>query len=77
MDIKNRLNDVFCEVFDDEKISVNEKTTAKDVEDWDSLSHIRLIAAVEAEFRIKFSMKEVSTMKNVGEMILILSERGK
>ncbi len=72
-----RLNEVFRDVFDDEKITVDEKTTADDIEDWDSLEHINLIEAIEQEFRMRFKMKEVSGMKNVGEMAELIGERGK
>lgn len=72
-----RLNEVFRDVFGDPSLSVNEKTTSSDIEDWDSLEHINLIAAVENEFGLRFKMREVSGMKNVGEMIAIISERGK
>jgi acyl carrier protein len=74
-DIIERLNEVFQNVFDDDDITVDRDTTADDIDDWDSLEHIRLIAAVEREFGIKFTMKEVSAMKNVGEMIDIIAER--
>ena len=66
------LNEVFQDVFDDESITVNEETTADDIEDWDSLEHINLIAAVEQEFGMKFTMGQVVTMKNVGEMADII-----
>ena len=72
-----RLNKVFRDVFDDDSITVNPKTTANDIEDWDSLEHITLIAAVEKEFKMKFKMGEISSMKNVGEMAGIVSARGK
>lgn len=72
-----RLNEVFRDVFGDSSISVTEKTTADDIEDWDSLAHISLVAAVEAEFGLRFKMREVSAMKNVGDMINIISERGR
>ena len=72
-----KLNGVFCEVFDDEDIVIGETTTAEDIEDWDSLEHITLVAAVESEFGVKFSMGQVMTLKNVGEMVdLILSKLG-
>ncbi len=74
--INERLNEVFQNVFDDEDIVVDRDTTADDIDDWDSLEHIRLIAAVEREFGVKFTMKEVSAMKNVGEMMDIIAERG-
>lgn len=71
------LNEVFCEVFDDDGIVITREMTADDIEDWDSLEHITLIGAVERRFGIRFTMKEVSSMKNVGEMIDIISERAK
>ncbi len=73
-EIYEKLCEVFEEVFDEE-IKVSAETTAEDVEDWDSLSHITLIAAVEEAFGIKFKMKEVSAMKNVGEMVTIIKDR--
>ncbi len=75
-EIFERLETVFEDVFD-EKIKLTPKTTADDVDDWDSLSHITLIAAIEDEFGMKFKMKEVSSMKNVGEMVAIIAERAK
>jgi acyl carrier protein len=74
-EITERLNEVFRDVFDDDSICVNENTTSADIEDWDSIEHINLIAAVENEFGIRFKMREVSGMKNVGEMIAIISSR--
>ena len=64
-----RLNAVFQDVFDDEDITVNDATTSADIEDWDSLEHINLVSAVEKEFGVKFTMGQVVTMKNVGEMV--------
>ncbi len=74
-EIYNALDEVFQEVFDDDEIHVNESTTADDIEDWDSLEHINLVVAVENKFGIKFNMNEVTTMKNVGEMVDIILER--
>ncbi len=76
-EIFSRLNSIFRKVFDDKSITVSRKTTAKDIEDWDSLEHITLIGAVEREFKVKFTMKEVSSMKNVGEMADIIAARSK
>lgn len=71
-DVFKTLNEVFQDVFDDETITVNDSTTSEDVEEWDSLEHINLIAAVEQEFGMKFTMGQVVTMKNVGEMADII-----
>lgn len=73
--IFENLNEIFRDVFDDEDINVNEDTTSADVEGWDSLEHINLIVAVEKHFNMKFSMGEVTTMKNVGAMVDIIEAR--
>ncbi len=74
-EIYKRLTEVFRDVFDDETIEINDNTTANDIEDWDSIEHITLVGAVENEFGIRFKMGEVSTMKNVGEMVDIIASR--
>lgn len=63
------LNEVFRDVFDDDEITVNEQTTAEDIDDWDSLAQISLIAAIESEFGIRFDMKTALNLKNAGEMV--------
>lgn len=75
-DVYGRLNEVFRDVFDDDRITVTAATTADDIEDWDSIEHINLIGAVEDEFGLRFKMGEVSGMKNVGEMAAIILARG-
>ncbi|MBO4815846.1 MAG: acyl carrier protein [Clostridia bacterium] len=74
-EIYKELDEVFQDVFDDDTIHVNEETTAKDIEDWDSLEHINLVVAIETKFGIKFNMNEVTSMKNVGEMVDVILER--
>lgn len=76
-EVFKRLTDVFRDVFDDEEITLNEETTADDIEDWDSFEHINLVVAVEEEFSFKIPMGKVVTMKNVGEMVDIILELGK
>jgi acyl carrier protein len=72
-----KLNEVFRDVFDDESITVTDATTANDIDDWDSLEHINLLAAIEQEFGMKFNMGQVVSMKNVGEMAdIIISKIG-
>lgn len=68
-DILKKVNEVFKDIFDDDNIVVSDATTAGDVDDWDSLTHITLIATVEEAFNIKFEMAEIISFKNVGEMI--------
>ncbi len=75
--IYEKLNKVFRDVFDDDTITVGPKTTANDIEDWDSLEHITLMTAVQKAFKVKFTMGEISSMKNVGEMVKIIAARAK
>ena len=63
-----RLNNVFRDVFDNESISVNEQTSQDDIDEWDSLAQISLIAAVENEFGIRFDIKNALKMKTAGQI---------
>ena len=67
--VLEKLQEIFRDVFDDEGIILTHETTAKDIEDWDSLAHINLILAIKEEFAIDFSLEEVSEYKNVGDMV--------
>lgn len=74
-EVLDKLNEIFRDEFDDESIQVTEGTTANDIDGWDSLAHISLLAAIEDEFNMKFTMGEVTGMKNVGEMTDIVLSR--
>ena len=75
-EVFEKLDQVFQDVFDDESLHVTDESTAADVDGWDSLEHIDLMASVERAFGIRFSMGEITRMKNVGEMAdLILEKR--
>jgi len=75
MDIQQRLTGVFREVFDDGALTVRPDMTASDVENWDSLTHIDLITAVEREFKIRFTTGEVTSMKNAGDFITLIQKK--
>lgn len=72
-EIFKKLNEVFSDVFD-EDIVVTDATTSADIAEWDSLTHITLISEIEDTFGIKFSMKDVLGMANVGEMADIIEK---
>ncbi len=63
------LTGVFQQVFEDDTLRINEKTTADDIDGWDSLSHVNLIVAVETTFNVRFTQKELLTFKNVGDLV--------
>ena len=73
-EIYERLNEVFRDVFGEDDITVADETTAADITGWDSLRHITLLAAIEDEFDIEFSMGQTVKMKNVGEMVDFIEE---
>ena len=71
-DIYRKLGDVFQDVFDDDSIVLRPELTAADVAEWDSLTHIRLMLAIEKRFGIKFTASEISKLKNVGELVELI-----
>jgi acyl carrier protein len=73
--IKQRLTPIFQDVFDDSALEVRDDMTAKDVEAWDSLTHVDLIVAVEKEFKIKLTTAEVRKLQNVGDFIRLIREK--
>jgi len=70
-----RMADIFEDVFDEESIEVTPTLSAKDVESWDSLTHIRLILTIEKAFKIKFSTSEVGKLENVGDLVTLIRAR--
>jgi acyl carrier protein len=66
--LAERLTDVFREVFDDPNVELRDETVAADIEDWDSLNHVKLVVAIEERFGIKFSNREIGSWKNVGDI---------
>ncbi len=74
-EIKKRLNPIFGKVFKDTSIVVSEDTTSNDIENWSSLNHMDLIHAVDSEFHIKFNLREVIRMDNVGDLIKTIQSK--
>ena len=66
------LTEIFQDVFDNDDVIATPELTAHDVEEWNSLNHIRVILSVEKVFDIKFSVAEISDVQNVGEMVALI-----
>ena len=76
-DVYRRLTEIFHDVFDDDSIVVTPELTASDVPEWDSLSHIRLVLAVQRAFQVKFSAAQIAELKNVGELASLINAKAK
>jgi acyl carrier protein len=74
-EITGTLKTVFQSVFDETDIAITREMSAEDVPSWDSLHHIQLISEVERAFRIKFKLREVMAMKNVGDLIDLIHSK--
>jgi acyl carrier protein len=68
-EILKEISDIFMDVLDNDQIKIDEQTTAADVDEWDSLTHIQLVVAIEKHFKTRFTSKEIQSWNNVGEMI--------
>jgi len=68
-EILTEVQEIFRDVLDNEEIVLTPETTANDVEDWDSLSHIQLIVAIEKKLKVKFTSKEILSWSDISEMI--------
>jgi acyl carrier protein len=68
-EILEKVNSIFIDILDNENIVLSNETTANDVEDWDSLNHIQLVVAIEKQFKIRFTSKEIQSWSNVGEVV--------
>jgi len=75
-DILSQINEIFIDTLDNEHVVIEETTQATDIDEWDSLTHILLVVAIEKYFKIRFSSKEIQSWNNVGEMLDSIQEKG-
>jgi acyl carrier protein len=75
MEIKNKLQELFRDILDIEDIILEDTTSANDLEEWDSLTHINLVVAIEREFKIRFALGELSDMKNIGDITKLIYQK--
>ena len=74
-EVLNKLTSIFRKVFNNEALMLSNELTANDIDQWDSLSHMILITEIESVFSIKLRLKELNKMRNVGDMIEIISSK--
>jgi acyl carrier protein len=75
LEIYQKLNKIFHDVFDDDSIVLTPELDASQVEEWDSFNHINLMVAVEQAFKIKFQTAELESMRNVGHLVALIQKK--
>lgn len=74
-EILHEVSGIFKDILDDDDVKVTETSTADDIEEWDSLSHIQLVVAIEKHFKIRFTAAEINSFQNVGEMCVGIQKK--
>ena len=74
-EVRQRLNSVFQEVFDDEAVEIFDEMVASDLEEWDSVMHISLVMAIEKAFDIELNAADIGRLNNIGAMVDLLAGR--
>lgn len=69
------LNSIFVDYFDDYSISLNPDTTAKDIEEWDSLAQVGLILSIEKKYEVRFKASEIEELENIGDMVKLICSK--
>ncbi|MCX7049670.1 MAG: acyl carrier protein [Candidatus Sumerlaeota bacterium] len=74
-EITDRLTLVFRNIFSDNSLTLFDEMKARDVASWDSMNNVRLVLAIEAEFGIKFSLREINNLQNVGALLSLMEKK--
>ena len=74
-EIFSKVQDIFRDIFDEDELEIQESTSSDEIEDWDSLNHINLVSAIEKEFKIRFALGELQSLKDVGAMIDLMEKK--
>jgi acyl carrier protein len=75
MSILEQVQVIFRDIFDDESLIITGETAAEDIEDWDSLTHIQLVTKIEKHFKIRFTLSEITKLKQVSDLILLIQSK--
>jgi len=69
------VQDIFRDIFDENDLIISNNSSSEEIEDWDSLNHINLVSAIEKEFKIRFTLEELMTFKNVGALVDLMVDK--
>jgi acyl carrier protein len=74
-EIKHEIAQILMDVLDNDSIEINRENTAADYPDWDSLTHIDFIVAIESQFKIKFSLEELKSFQTIGNIMDLVQRK--
>ena len=74
-DLLAGVQDVFRDVFDEPEMVITRHSSAENVPDWDSLTHVNLVTAIERRYKVKFALGELQELKEVGDLLELLSKK--
>lgn len=69
------VQEVLRDIFDDGSLVITNETNAASVPGWDSLTHARIVRAIEQHFKVKFAVGELRLLRNVGDIILLVQKK--
>ena len=74
-EILNTVATILKDTFDEQNLEISSLTSAEDIDEWDSLSHIELISNLEGQFKIRFALGELQDLQNVGDMVDLIASK--
>jgi acyl carrier protein len=72
-DVLAKLQPIFQDVFDMPELALKPELSASDIEEWDSLNHVRIISAAEDLFSVRFSAQEIEDLTCVGDFAQLIA----
>ncbi|MBX2903611.1 MAG: acyl carrier protein [Chitinophagales bacterium] len=74
-EVLSKIHEILVKVLKHNRFELRDELTAKDVDGWDSLSHMQIITEIEATFNVKFKLKELNKLKNMGTLIELIESK--
>ena len=75
IEILNIVKEICSDIFNIENLDIDSNTNSTDIDQWDSLNHLNLMSSIEEEFNIKFDFEEIGSLKNIGDIVKIISQK--
>jgi acyl carrier protein len=74
--IMSKMTEILRDIFEDPDLAVTAETNAKSVPGWDSMAQVKVLMAVEEEFDMRFSSREMDKLRNVGDLVAAVARHG-